>query len=230
MSFYKKSQTALIIATTFLLPILYNIALLRYYIYFTLIMSIYEFIKISNLLYYQSNLSRFIHILIVIYWLTNPLISCNYFIDSGKSIYLLKIILITLFSDFLQQFASFLFNLCINDQKNDSISIHNSNNIISFLKYHPFTNLSPNKTIIGYIGGLSNLLLYNFYGLDIFLLFLLFIFGCMGDLFASYFKRINNVSEYSNLLGHHGGFLDRFDACIFNLHLIYYYQYYYYGL
>ena len=46
-----------------------------------------------------------------------------------------------------------------------------------------------------------------------------YIFGCLGDLFASYFKRKENIDDYSNYLGSHGGFLDRFDGIIFNIHL-----------
>ena len=87
--------------------------------------------------------------------------------------------------------------------------------------YNPFRIISPNKTVVGYLGGLLTLLLYPFFNYNINFILLLYIFGCIGDLFASYFKRIVKINDYSNYLGSHGGFLDRFDAIILNMHFIY---------
>ena len=41
------------------------------------------------------------------------------------------------------------------------------------------------------------------------------IFGTIGDLVASKFKREANIKDSSNFLRGHGGVLDRFDSMIF---------------
>ena len=41
----------------------------------------------------------------------------------------------------------------------------------------------------------------------------------LGDLFFSYFKRLNFIKDFSNLLQGHGGFLDRFDSIFFAMPL-----------
>lgn len=79
--------------------------------------------------------------------------------------------------------------------------------------------ISPNKTIEGFIGGVSMAVIttlmsgMNFRrGFAIALLISLASLG--GDLTASYFKRINRVKDYSNLIPGNGGVLDRFDSFI----------------
>lgn len=99
--------------------------------------------------------------------------------------------------------------------------------------------LSPNKTISGAIGGLlsgimGSLLVYfvlNFIPAfaDIFVannisIWLFLIYGFVasivtqvGDIFASYIKRKNNVKDYGSIFPGHGGFMDRMDGIAFNL-------------
>ena len=88
-------------------------------------------------------------------------------------------------------------------------------------------SVSPNKTWVGSLSGLSFsmlfLLLIFFNYKDIFpLSFTLFdvimvgfitgFFSQVGDFLESYFKRQLEVKDSSNLLLGHGGFLDRFDS------------------
>ena len=84
--------------------------------------------------------------------------------------------------------------------------------------------ISPNKTVEGSIGGLLMAMLTGFLLRDHFLLtlpalLLLILMICtaalLGDLLASFYKRIHNVKDYSNLIPGHGGVLDRFDSFIF---------------
>lgn len=99
--------------------------------------------------------------------------------------------------------------------------------------------ISPNKTISGAVGGLlsgifGGLLVYfilNFIPsfADIFFannisIWMFLIYGIVasvvtqiGDIFASYIKRKNNVKDYGNIFPGHGGVMDRMDGIAFNL-------------
>lgn len=93
------------------------------------------------------------------------------------------------------------------------------------------TKISPNKTVAGSIGSfflsLLPLLLINFQSYFILnfpltlknILFCLIISLCcqLGDLFISYFKRLNKIKNTGNILPGHGGLLDRIDGIIFAL-------------
>ena len=83
--------------------------------------------------------------------------------------------------------------------------------------------ISPNKTIEGSIGGLvvaiySGYLLRGFTGFNLAeaVLFAIVIsFGALiGDLAASYVKRIHELKDFNNVIPGHGGILDRFDSFI----------------
>jgi len=97
----------------------------------------------------------------------------------------------------------------------------------SLLGYHKLApKTSPNKTIEGAIFGFIGavivfVLLSQFINLNIPTLHLWFsaiivgIFGQLGDLVESRFKRDAGVKDTSSLLPGHGGFFDRFDSLIF---------------
>ena len=205
MSFYNKFKTGLFISLLSILPIHYNINLLKYYSFLVCLVCYYEFY--NNVLLNSNN---YILIMISLYWLLFPCIIINYLINL-KDIW--NIILITIFSDCIQQISNKVFIIMYN-KKDDFYNL---------MLYHPF-NLSPKKTVIGYLGGLNTVLLYYYfiqYIIELF--FMLYVCGCIGDLTASYFKRIKNIDDYSNYLGSHGGFLDRFDSLLFNVHFFYSY-------
>lgn len=103
----------------------------------------------------------------------------------------------------------------------------------NFGKRKLFEKVSPKKTIEGYIGGLvfgiiaAFIIAFTTPSLSIFhwivLSIIISIFGTIGDLIASKFKREANIKDSSNLIPGHGGFLDRLDSLIFISSFVYLY-------
>lgn len=102
---------------------------------------------------------------------------------------------------------------------------------------HKFTDISPNKSIEGCIGGIVGamiltigytILCNNIWGLEINYLYAGFmgiLLSCasqIGDLAASSIKRYCEIKDYSNLIPGHGGMLDRIDSVIFVLPFAYF--------
>ena len=97
----------------------------------------------------------------------------------------------------------------------------------AFLGRHKmFERISPKKTWEGFVGGLFFALMtgYVFWQLGLidvwslekwmYVSSTLFIFGVLGDLVESLFKRSLNVKDSGNFLPGHGGVLDRFDSAL----------------
>ena len=85
------------------------------------------------------------------------------------------------------------------------------------------TRISPNKTISGSLGSFAfsifPLFIFNFqidFSIkNIFFCLIISLVCQLGDLFISYFKRLNNVKDSGIILPGHGGLLDRIDGIIF---------------
>ncbi|HHW07026.1 MAG TPA: phosphatidate cytidylyltransferase [Clostridia bacterium] len=103
-----------------------------------------------------------------------------------------------------------------------------------FGKRHVFKQISPNKTLEGYLGSLlavtaGTVLLYTLvpvlqgYPLTrcVPLAAYMFVFGNGGDLLFSVIKRGLHTKDFSGLLPGHGGVLDRFDSLLFTSPLLY---------
>ena len=95
---------------------------------------------------------------------------------------------------------------------------------------HKFSEISPNKTIEGCVGGIIGAVLISFlytYAINYFFKInisytsiiiisaILSIIGQIGDFAASSIKRYVGIKDYSNLIPGHGGMLDRIDSVIF---------------
>ncbi len=106
----------------------------------------------------------------------------------------------------------------------------------NFGKHKLLERISPNKTIEGFIGGMVFTFTLSFFLANQFTTLSLIqwvviagivsIFGVLGDLIESMFKRQANVKDSSNFIPGHGGFLDRFDSVIFAAPFIFIYLYF----
>jgi len=95
--------------------------------------------------------------------------------------------------------------------------------------------ISPNKTVEGSIGGIVCAMVVgalfaifseiptNFFSL-LAITVVLSIFGQIGDLVESAFKRHFNVKDSGNILPGHGGILDRFDSLLFVFPLLHFFH------
>lgn len=109
-------------------------------------------------------------------------------------------------------------------------------------KHKLFEKVSPKKTIEGFLGGLvfcfiSSYLVARFYieanakNIYIWLIIavIVTIFGTIGDLIESKFKRIAGVKDSGAIMPGHGGVLDRLDSIIFVAPFVFlFYQILYY--
>lgn len=95
---------------------------------------------------------------------------------------------------------------------------------------HKFTQISPNKTIEGCVGGTIGAMVLTLgftlvcntcFGMNISYLaiipisIVLSIIGQIGDLSASSIKRYVGIKDFSELIPGHGGMLDRIDSVLF---------------
>jgi phosphatidate cytidylyltransferase len=110
---------------------------------------------------------------------------------------------------------------------------------ISIGKNKLFEKISPKKTIEGFVGGIffsmiTGILLATYYLYQsiiqwIILALIIGVFGTLGDLIESKFKRNAGVKDSGTIMPGHGGFLDRLDSIIFVAPFIYlFYQILYY--
>lgn len=103
----------------------------------------------------------------------------------------------------------------------------------NFGKHKLLERISPNKTIEGFVGGMVFTFIVCFILANQFTILSLIqwiviagivsIFGVLGDLIESMFKRQAGVKDSSNFIPGHGGFLDRFDSVIFAAPFIFIY-------
>ena len=96
-----------------------------------------------------------------------------------------------------------------------------------------YEKISPNKTVEGALGGLVAATVAAFFMSNyipiltttswVIIALIVVVFGLLGDLIESKFKREAKVKDSSNFIPGHGGFLDRLDSIIFAVPFVYVY-------
>lgn len=103
---------------------------------------------------------------------------------------------------------------------------------IGHSKMKSISHISPKKTIEGSIGGvvgalILNLIYHKFYLTDINTIYVIIfsilaaLLSQIGDLVASFIKRITGIKDFGNIIPGHGGIMDRFDSMIFISPILY---------
>lgn len=130
---------------------------------------------------------------IIFIWLSIKFNKWGFLIYQKDPIFVMKVIFITQVSDIYQYI----------------VGIH--------LGKYKIGWISPNKTYEGYIGGFFLTLItfiWEYSTIDITVIYSL---GILGGFISSLLKRIMKIKDYSNLLGSHGGWLDRIDSVVLPL-------------
>jgi phosphatidate cytidylyltransferase len=108
-------------------------------------------------------------------------------------------------------------------------------------KHKLLERVSPKKTIEGFVGGIVFTILasiiisefYTFFSVTLWIItaIVIALFGTLGDLVESKFKREAGVKDSGNIMPGHGGVLDRLDSVIFVIPFLYilYLIYFYYA-
>lgn len=106
----------------------------------------------------------------------------------------------------------------------------------NFGKRKLFEKVSPKKTVEGFIGGLVfSMITGYFIGLYsgifsildwVIIAIIVAIFGSLGDLVESKFKRQANIKDSGTIMPGHGGLLDRLDSLFFLAPFVYLYIHY----
>lgn len=101
----------------------------------------------------------------------------------------------------------------------------------NFGKQKLFSSVSPKKTVEGFLGGLLFACIGSYFIAEIsqtlsfntwlFLAIIISVFGTLGDLIESKFKRQAKVKDSGAFMPGHGGLLDRLDSIIFASPFIY---------
>ena len=196
-NFYLRIFTSIILISIFFITIFY---LENYLIYLFCVIYLILFLEI----FYNFRKKINFFIIFIIYILIS-FISIQFylfkFFDLEKFIYFIFIIIF--FDSFSYLMGSF------------------------FGKKKILPKLSPNKTYLGFFGGITLTIffsyIYNYnykiYSLNNFIIFnsLIIISSFLGDIIESYFKRISSLKNSSLLLPGHGGLLDRLDSFLMSI-------------
>ena len=242
--FIKRVTTSLILVT--LLIGIYFFGNIGIYL-MILILSYFCFAEIQNLKNFRIKLHFYIPFLIIIYFLISKggIFNLNDNLLFLVYIFSSLLIILCLFqkSNIHFSIVGFLINstffsiiYLMTNQKLEYklifiiITIISMCDILAYLvgkkfgKLKIFPNISPNKTLEGYVGSIfcSSFLfaiIFFYYELKdlslILYLIIIILSSFSGDLYISFFKRKLNIKDLGKLFPGHGGVLDRVDSWLF---------------
>lgn len=155
-------------------------------------------------------------------FITKRYINTTFYLSSG-------FIFIILIANYFEEFnPSILLGSFILVWVNDSFAYLVGKN---FGRQKLFPSISPKKTVEGFLGGLffatiSSYFIAKYTGVLEFtswlvLAIIVSVFGTIGDLIESKYKRLAEVKDSGNIMPGHGGLLDRLDSIIFAAPFIY---------
>ena len=198
----KRIKTTLALLLFSILMISYNFFSIYILIVFG-VLSILEFLVISNKIFKKDIISYLINILFISY----ISIFCYFFYYFLNFLHLKIILFVLLFGCVGSDIGGFL--------------------VGKIFKGPRLTKISPNKTYSGVIGSMffaslivSTLIFIftNSFSYFILIVALMTSVGCqIGDLFFSYLKRKANIKDTGKLLPGHGGILDRIDGMLLGI-------------
>ena len=198
----KRIKTTLALLLFSILMISYNFFSIYILIVFG-VLSILEFLVISNKIFKKDIISYLINILFISY----ISIFCYFFYYFLNFLHLKIILFVLLFGCVGSDIGGFL--------------------VGKIFKGPRLTKISPNKTYSGVIGSIffaslivSTLIFIftNSFSYFILIVALMTSVGCqIGDLFFSYLKRKANIKDTGKLLPGHGGILDRIDGMLLGI-------------
>ena len=201
-NFKKRILTSLFLI--FLIFLVFNSKLILVYSLIILgVLSILEFLNITNRIFKNKIFLTISNIIFLIY----IVIFCSLFLFFFNFFQFKLILFILLFSCAASDIGGFIFGKIFKGPK--------------------LSKISPNKTISGSIGSfiltiiiMITLIFYftNSFLFSFFIVAFITSLTCQcGDLFFSFLKRKANIKDTGNFLPGHGGILDRIDGILFGI-------------
>ncbi len=187
---------------------------------------------------YQYNINIFFELLTITFLLLAAYLVFKYndfkkeFLNITKFLFsIFYITMIATYAILIYNFKEgdwFLLNLLLICWATDSFAFLIGSN---FGKKKLCEQISPNKTVEGFLGGLAGGVILGVFGvtflkvpvINLIIMSFLTSFSCVaGDLFESLIKRKFNVKDSGKIIPGHGGILDRIDGILFAIPTYYF--------
>lgn len=210
-----------------ILPLQYYFLYIEWYGMLSIFIPVFAFLFIPIRTLLKDDSERFLERTAEIQW---GLMVCVYFVSYAPALLMLDI------PNYENQNANLLFFLVMIVQLSD-VSQYVWGKALGKRKIAP--NISPNKTVAGFVGGVLTASLigmgmwwvtpfgiFEAFGISL----LITIVGFFGDLTMSAIKRDRGVKDYGTLIRGHGGILDRIDSLCFAAPVFFHCTRYFYTL